>query len=191
MQTALHACKLGRGTFGRQLEHPPFACDRSTRCARATSAGYSPRVTTCAYCDEDDGKRRFIVQGARANARICDACLCMYAAHVAHERGLPPPPAIAKLGVRRTYAEVPVERSLRRLSFVFGRARAAVGARIRGVFGRRASSLARYFVRPPVSPLEAFERRCAFCGARDVQLYGGKARICAACVQHAATTLLG
>ena len=150
---------------------------------------------SCAYCGEDEAKRRFIVQGTRAHARICDACLCMYAAHVAHERGLELPPGVAKLGVRRPYAEWPAERSLRRFNFVYGRARAELGARLRGVFGKRAgrsgSSLARYFVRPPVSPLERFERRCAFCGARDVRLYGRTARICEACVQHAATTLLG
>jgi hypothetical protein len=149
---------------------------------------------SCAYCGEDEAKRRFIVQGTRAHARICDACLCMYAAHVAHERGLELPPGVAKLGVRRPYAEWPAERSLRRFNFVYGRARAELGARIRGALRRRvrpASSLATYFVRPPVSPLAAFERRCAFCGAREKRLYGSKARICEACVQHAATTLLG
>lgn len=153
-------------------------------------------MTTCAYCGEDETKRRFVVQGARANARICDACLCAYAAHVTHERGLPLPAGIAKLGVPRPYAEWPVERSLRRFNFVYWRARARVAAQIRGVFRRppvrEAMPLAVHFVRPPVSPLARFERVCAFCGGRDVRLYGNAgARICGSCVEHAGRTLLG
>lgn len=142
----------------------------------------------------DEGNRRFIVEGARANARICDACLCMYAAHVAHERGLEPPVGIARLGMPRAYAEWPLERSLRRFNVVYGRARAGLAARLRRVLGGRrpAGSLAAYFARPPVSPLAALERRCAFCGVRDVRLYGHtSARICEACVESVARTLLG
>jgi hypothetical protein len=150
-------------------------------------------VTTCAYCGEDEARRRFIVQGSRAHARICDQCLCMYAAHVAHERGLPPPAGLTKLGAPRPYAEWPVERSLRRVNAVYERTRAQLAARIRRALAkaRPASPLGAYFVRPPVRPLAAFERRCAFCGARDVRLYGRRARICEACVEHAAKTLLG
>lgn len=156
-------------------------------------------MTTCAYCGEDERKRRFIVEGSRPNARICDACLCMYAAHVAHVRGLTPPTGLAKLGAARPYAEWPVERSLRRFNFVYGRARAQLAARVRGAVAKAtsrgrakpAAGLAAYFVRPPVSPLAQLERRCAFCGAHDVRLYGSAARICATCVEHAARTLLG
>jgi hypothetical protein len=150
-------------------------------------------MTTCASCGEDEAKRRFIVQGPRADARICDVCLCMYVAHDAHERGLPPPAGLAKLGVQRPYAEWPLERSLRRFNFVYGRARARLAARLRGALrkAKPASPLAGYFVRPPVSPLARFERRCAFCGARDVWLYGRAARMCPSCVEHAARTLLG
>jgi hypothetical protein len=152
-------------------------------------------ASTCTYCGEREDRRRFIVQGTRANTRICDACLCTYAAHVAHERGLPPPPGIAKLGAPRPYAEWPLERSLRRFNFVYGRARAGLTARIRGAVqkavARRTSPLAVYFVRPPVSPLAQFERVCAFCGARDVRLYGKAGRICESCVEQVASTLLG
>jgi hypothetical protein len=150
-------------------------------------------ATACTYCGEDEAKRRFIVQGKAANARICDACLCMYAAHVAHERGLPRPPGLAKLGVQRPYAEWPLERSLRRFNFVYWRTRADLAKRLRGVLRKAQPErpLAAYFVRPPVRPLAQFERVCAFCGARDRKLYGSAARICPACVEHAAKTLLG
>jgi hypothetical protein len=116
----------------------------------------------CAYCGEDEARRRFLVLGNRDDARICDACLHDSSAMVARLASMSAP----------------------RGSWIGALWRARLR---RAQVGHPASMLAAYFVQAPVNVFPELDRRCAFCGERLFVMMRGKAGgiICHACIERA------